>query len=645
VTLHFVDHTAPAAPVITAPKDGDTINKADLNPDGTTTITGTGEPDDTVTVTDATDPSNPATLCTATVAADGSWSCTATLPQGEDTIQAWQTDPSGNQSPDSPAVHVSVDTVAPAAPVITAPKDGDTINKADLNPDGTTTVTGTGEPGASADVTLNGKPLDGCQDLTVTAAGTWTCTAVFPQGTDTLVASQTDPAGNASVPSAPVTVNVDTVAPAAPVITEPLDGDTINAGDVNPDGTSTITGTGEPDATVTVTDSTDPSNPVTLCTATVGQDGSWSCTATLPQGNDTLTAQQKDPAGNPSADSPAVHVTVDTVAPGAPVITAPKDGSTLNKAGVDPEGKATITGTGEPGASVDVTLNGTPLDGCQHVSVAADGTWTCAATLPQGSDTLVASQTDPAGNASVPSAPVTVNVDTVVPDAPVITSPKQGDLTNDNTPVITGTGEPGATVTVTDTTDPSNPAPLCTAVVAPDGTWSCTSSKLADGSHTIQATQTDPAGNTSVPSAPVSVTVDTQAPAAPVVNPSNGTELSGTTEPGATVTIHDGSGNTIPGCENVVANAQGSFQCTPTTRIPDGTVVRVTATDKAGNTSPATTITIQTITVPAGPTVAAPTGGSVAQTGTGLPGALLGLLGLLFAGAVALRRRGAAVWK
>ncbi len=43
----------------------------------------------------------------------------------------------------------------------------------------------------------------------------------------------------------------------------------------------------------------------------------------------------------------------------------------------------------------------------------------------------------------------------------------------------------------------------------------------------------DAAGNSS-PGA--SVTVDSQAPAAPVVNPSNGTTLSGTAEPGATVT-------------------------------------------------------------------------------------------------------------
>ncbi len=50
----------------------------------------------------------------------------------------------------------------------------------------------------------------------------------------------------------------------------------------------------------------------------------------------------------------------------------------------------------------------------------------------------------------------------------------------------------------------------------------------------------DAAGNSS-PGA--SVTVDSQAPAAPVLNPSNGTTLSGTAEPGATVTLTDGNGS------------------------------------------------------------------------------------------------------
>ncbi|MDP5766445.1 Ig-like domain-containing protein, partial [Pseudomonas aeruginosa] len=74
------------------------------------------------------------------------------------------------------------------------------------------------------------------------------------------------------------------------------------------------------------------------------------------------------------------------------------------------------------------------------------------------------------------------------------------------------------------------------------GNWSFTpGTPLANGT-VVNATASDPTGNTS---APASTTVDSVAPAAPVVNPSNGAEISGTAEPGATVTLTDGSGNPI----------------------------------------------------------------------------------------------------
>ncbi|WP_164281451.1 Ig-like domain-containing protein, partial [Stenotrophomonas indicatrix] len=63
----------------------------------------------------------------------------------------------------------------------------------------------------------------------------------------------------------------------------------------------------------------------------------------------------------------------------------------------------------------------------------------------------------------------------------------------------------------------------------------------------------DAAGNTSPPT---STTVDAAAPAAPVVNPSNGTTISGTAEAGSTVTLTDGSGNPIG---QVTADGSGNW--------------------------------------------------------------------------------------
>ena len=60
-----------------------------------------------------------------------------------------------------------------------------------------------------------------------------------------------------------------------------------------------------------------------------------------------------------------------------------------------------------------------------------------------------------------------------------------------DTPTTTGTGEPGATITLT------VDGQLLTTVVAPDGTWSVTVPvALADATYPVTVTATDSLGNT-----------------------------------------------------------------------------------------------------------------------------------------------------
>ena len=61
--------------------------------------------------------------------------------------------------------------------------------------------------------------------------------------------------------------------------------------------------------------------------------------------------------------------------------------------------------------------------------------------------------------------------------------------------------------------------------------------------------------------------VPASAPAAPVIDPSNGTTISGTAEAGATVTLTNGSGNPIG---QVTADGSGNWSFTPTTPLNDG---------------------------------------------------------------------------
>ncbi|WP_256568128.1 Ig-like domain-containing protein, partial [Pseudomonas aeruginosa] len=138
-----------------------------------------------------------------------------------------------------------------------------------------------------------------------------------------------------------------------------------------------------------------------------------------------------------------------------------------------------------------------------------------------------ATATDPAGNTGGQGS---TTVDAIAPATPTV------NLSNGSS--LSGTAEPGSTVILTD----GNGNPIAEVTADGSGNWSFTpGTPLANGT-VVNATASDPTGNTS---APASTTVDSVAPAAPVVNPSNGAEISGTAEPGATVTLTDGSGNPI----------------------------------------------------------------------------------------------------
>ncbi|WP_040890703.1 Ig-like domain-containing protein, partial [Vibrio ezurae] len=112
---------------------------------------------------------------------------------------------------------------------------------------------------------------------------------------------------------------------------------------------------------------------------------------------------------------------------------------------------------------------------------------------------------------------------------------------------------------------------------------------LVDGVLTVKATATDAAGNTSTGTG--QATLDAHAPDAPVLtapSPSNDLTptLHGTGEPGSTITFTDGTnalGHTVVGTD-------GKFSFTPTTDLHEGSQVTATATDTAGNVSPATTV-------------------------------------------------------
>src|SRR5690606_14774704 len=293
-------------------------------------------------------------------------------------------------------------------------------------------------------------------------------------------------------------------------------------------------------------------------TATADGSGNWSFTPTteLAEGDYSFTATATDAAGNTSDPSTAFELNVDTTAPATPTV-EPTDGTIL-------------TGTAEAGSTVQVDTNG---DGTPDYTVEADadGNWSVTPDAPLADGTEVSvTATDEAGNTS---DPVTTTVDenlndTTPPAAPTIaevvddvapgTDPVlTGGSTNDTTPTLTGTAEAGSTVAIfQDGTE------IGTATADGSGNWSFTpTTELAEGDYSFTATATDAAGNTSDPSTAFELNVDTTAPEAPTVEPTDGTVLAGTAEAGSTVEV-DTNGDGTPDY-TVEADADGNWSVTP----------------------------------------------------------------------------------
>lgn len=94
-------------------------------------------------------------------------------------------------------------------------------------------------------------------------------------------------------------------------------------------------------------------------------------------------------------------------------------------------------------------------------------------------------------------------IDTVAPDAPVITFPSENYVVNDSTVIVTGTTEPNATITTF--MDGDIFGSVCYA--DGNGNWSNEYDGLANGAHSVTAQASDLAGNTGDISAAIDFTV------------------------------------------------------------------------------------------------------------------------------------------
>jgi hypothetical protein len=195
--------------------------------------------------------------------------------------------------------------------------------------------------------------------------------------------------------------------------------------------TLSLAGRSDAGTTVKVYDGT------TLLGSTVASGaGAWSlATGVLTTGAHGLTATAADAAGNVSAASSVLVVTVDTNAPLSPTIDldAASDTGTSDTDNVTSDATPRLSGTAEANATVNV-YDGAALLGSTTVSVS--GSWSLTTgVLASGVHSFTATATDAAGNVSAASDVLSVTIDKSVIDLSALTAGQgfiiQGDLAGD----------------------------------------------------------------------------------------------------------------------------------------------------------------------------------------------------------------------
>ncbi|WP_256092673.1 Ig-like domain-containing protein, partial [Staphylococcus equorum] len=262
-----------------------------------------------------------------------------------------------------------------------------------------------------------------------------------------------------------------------------------------------------------------------------------------------------------------------------------------------------VTGTSEAGSTITVQFP----DGSVTTGT-ADSQGNYAIDIPTnldlvGNEELVVTLTDGAGNVS-PETRLTVT-DVTAPVAPMV-----NEVTSEGTQV-SGTGEPNSTITVK-----FPDGSVATGIADSQGNYAIDVPTNVDlvGNEELIVTSTDVSGNVS-PETRLTVT-DVTAPVAPTVNEvtSEGTQVTGTSEPGSTITVQFPDGSVATG----TVDNQGNYAIDVPTNVDlvGNEELVVTSTDSSGNVSPETRLTVIDTTVPTAPTVNEVTSEGTQVTGT-----------------------------
>ena len=271
-------------------------------------------------------------------------------------------------------------------------------------------------------------------------------------------------------------------------------------------------------------------------------------------GSNTLIARVENAAGTSGTAFSHAYV-LDQATPATPTIpdmVAASDSGVSNADNITNVTNPTFTGAAEVGSTITL-FDGTTQVGTGITTVT--GNWfATTSTLAAGTHSITAKSADLAGNTSVASAALAVTISgaVVAPSAPdLLAASDSGALNSDNNtnvtrPTFTGTAPGGSTVTLFDGT-----VAIGSVIATTAGQWTITASTLVNGAHSITAKAADAAGNISVASGALSITIDTLAPGIPSV-----ADLSATSD--------SGKSNT----DNITSSTTPSFTGTADTKTP-----------------------------------------------------------------------------
>ncbi|KIP98809.1 MULTISPECIES: Ig-like domain repeat protein [Pseudomonas] len=395
-------------------------------------------------------------------------------------------------------------------------------------------ATGTFSAGDVVTLTINGTAYT----TGVDAAGIWSVqvpgSALGTDGAYTASASivSTDSAGNPGSAQAQRAYSIDTAVPDASstslAINTVAGDDQVNLAESSAAVLHAISGTVSGDFTLgdVVTVTIGSQSYTASVVAGTGATGVWQVDVAgdvLASANSVYASlAASDAAGNVGTILAQHNYVVSIELPNAPTLQVIDDvgsvtGDVADNGGVTDDQTPTYQGTGAAGATISLVINGAAA---VSVLVDSDGTWSYTAPLAvaDGDYTVVATQTDMAGNISMPVSTTfsvfTGNVELptlVISDdlLPVIGVVADGASTNDATPTFSGTGVAGAIIHLV-----INGATPVDVTVGASGEWSYTPSESigTDGSYTVSVTQTTAVGTSGVVSS--QFILDTRMPSA-----------------------------------------------------------------------------------------------------------------------------------